>query len=468
MSGQGSSSCVVVIPAYNEGETVRDVVGQVLKFCPKVIVVDDASTDATAQEVADLPITLLRNEQNLGKGRSLWKGIQTALESGAEAVLTLDADGQHHPEDIPAMLQAGREQPNCIIIGSRLLNLSSFPFMRRMANGFANFWISWACAHVIVDSQSGFRLYPRDLFTNLRISSRKDRGFVFESEILIEGAKQGYLTMPVPIRAVYPRDARPSHYRALLDSLQIARMVTWKLISRGIYPVGFYRAFLKTRQDKARTFMLYDLAMFLFSGLLILATAGISFLWQLAHVIRTALGPQTELEAKSILVVLGARLYNGQVSVDYAKRLDKALLLWKKNPSMKVVIVGGQTDQSPFTEAQKGRAFLMDWGVPKEVIYLEDSSNHTLQNLLNARDLVARLGGPLPAFITNRYHLARCHVIAESMGWDHLLLPAEERFSLNAKVLKSLLWEAFFLHWYRVGLTWSRWTHNRRMLARIE
>ena len=141
MSGQGSSSCVVVVPAYNEGATVRDVVGRILKFCQKVIVVDDASTDATAQEVADLPITLLRNEQNLGKGRSLWKGIQTALESGAEAVLTLDADGQHHPEDIPAMLQAGREHPNAIIIGSRMLNISSFPVKRRMANEFANFWL---------------------------------------------------------------------------------------------------------------------------------------------------------------------------------------------------------------------------------------------------------------------------------------------------------------------------------------
>lgn len=467
MTGQGSS-CVVVIPAYNEGETVRDVVERVLRFCPKVIVVDDASTDATAQQVADLPITLLRNDQNLGKGRTLWKGIHTALESGAEAVLTLDADGQHHPEDIPAMLQAGREHPHRIIIGSRLLNLSSFPLLRRMANEFANFWISWACAHVIVDSQSGFRLYPRELFTNLRISGQKDRGFVFESEILIEGAKRGFLTAPVPIRAVYPRDARPSHYRALLDTLQIARMVTWKLISRGTYPVGFYRAFLKTRRDKSKTFMRYDLAMFLVSGLLIVATAGLSFLWQFAYIIRMARSPRADLDAESIPVVLGARLVNGQVSVDYANRLDQALSLWRMHPSIKIVIVGGQTDLSPFTEAQKGRSFLMDRGVSEDVIYLEDSSNHTLQNLLNARDLLARLGGPRPALVTNRYHLARCHVIAESMGWDHLLVPAEEEFSLNARTVNLLLWEAFFLHWYRVGLTWSRWTHNRRMLARIE
>jgi uncharacterized SAM-binding protein YcdF (DUF218 family) len=337
-----------------------------------------------------------------------------------------------------------------------------------MANEFANFWISWACAHVIVDSQSGFRLYPRELFTKLSISSQKDRGFVFESEILIEGAKRGYLTLPVPIAATYPRDARPSHYRALLDTLQIARMVTWKLISRGTYPVGFYRAFLKTRRDKSKTFMRYDLAMFLFSGFLILATVGLSFLWQFAYIIRMARSPWAGLDSESILVVLGARLHSGQVSVDYAKRLDRALSLWRLNPSIKFVIVGGRTDQSPFTEAQKGRNFLMDWGVPEEIIHLEDSSDHTLQNLLNARDLLVRVGGPRPALVTNRYHLARCHVIAESMGWDHLLLPAEERFSLNIRTVKNLLWEAFFLHWYRVGLTWSRWTDNRRMLARIE
>jgi hypothetical protein len=114
--------------------------------------------------------------------------------------------------------------------------------MRRFANGMANFWISWAAGHRILDTQSGFRLYPVALLKQVhgRISTR--HGFVFESEILIEAAKRDYYTKSIAVDAIYPNCARTSYYRPSQDTLLIIRMVAWKLISRGLYLQGLLRS----------------------------------------------------------------------------------------------------------------------------------------------------------------------------------------------------------------------------------
>ena len=121
------SIVAVVIPAYNEAATLRDVVERALKLMTTVIVVDDGSTDATASVVQDLPIVLLRNDGNHGKAASLWRGMQHALQMGAHAVITLDGDGQHNPEDIPRLLEASRTRPRHLIIGARLGDPPSKP-----------------------------------------------------------------------------------------------------------------------------------------------------------------------------------------------------------------------------------------------------------------------------------------------------------------------------------------------------
>ena len=179
---------VTVIPAYNEAPTLRAVVVGVLHHCPQVIVIDDGSTDSTAASVADLPITLVRNPRNLGKAASLWAGMRAALRHGASAVITLDADGQHRPEDIPRFLALAQAHPREIITGSRLAEKAAFPRKRYIANKIANFWISWAAGYAIDDSQCGFRLYPAGLLRRLDLRSE---GFVLESEILIQGASGG-------------------------------------------------------------------------------------------------------------------------------------------------------------------------------------------------------------------------------------------------------------------------------------
>lgn len=238
----------VVIPAYNEAATVRDIARRARTHAALVIVVDDGSDDGTSAAVSDLDVTVLRNPVNRGKGTSLRRGVCHALEHGAAAVVTLDGDGQHAPEDIPRLLAMAERRPGCIVIGARLIDTEAFPRRRYYANKVANFWISWAAGHPIEDSQSGFRLYPASLLRRDRIARISMPGFAFESEVLIEAARLGYESAIVPIAAIYGRQTRPSHFRPVVDILRITRMVAWKLISRGLYLQGLYRAFLRRRR----------------------------------------------------------------------------------------------------------------------------------------------------------------------------------------------------------------------------
>ncbi len=234
----------VVIPAYNEAATIRDLAERALRVCAPVIVVDDGSSDDTARMLDGLAVRLLRNEGNLGKAASLWRGAQEALTLGADAIVTLDGDGQHAPEDIPRLIAAAQQNPGSIVIGARLADRSAIPKLRYFGNRVAVFWLSWACGQHLDDSQSGFRVYPAELFRDTVIPHDRQHGFVFESEILIEAARHGHRCVTVPIAAIYRTGARISYFRHL-DTLRIVRMVAWKLLSRGLYLQGFYRAFLR-------------------------------------------------------------------------------------------------------------------------------------------------------------------------------------------------------------------------------
>lgn len=233
-----------VIPAYNEARTVADVVRRALCYLDWIIVVDDGSQDGTSKQLENLPITLLRHAQNQGKAASLWDGMCYALAQGAQAVITLDADGQHRPENIPQLVMAARHHPGTLIIAARVKNRSQAPRLRRFANGIADFWISWAAGWPISDTQSGFRLYPAALLRHLQVPHGRGHGFVFESEVLIEALRQGYTPVSVAVDAIYPAKSRPSHYRPWLDTARIVRMVAWKLLSRGLYLQGLVKSLI--------------------------------------------------------------------------------------------------------------------------------------------------------------------------------------------------------------------------------
>jgi glycosyltransferase involved in cell wall biosynthesis len=236
----------VVIPAYNEASTIREVAIGALEQVGAVIVVDDGSVDGTAGALAGLPVLLLRNSANCGKAASLVRGMEAALAAGVDAVISLDGDGQHAPRDIPKLIEAYEGDPDALVIGARLLERGNIPRERYLANRFANFWIAWAAGQPIADSQSGFRLYPAALLRSVRPRCDRAASFVFESEIVIDAGRRGIKLVAVPVQARYAPQRRRSHFRPIVDIARIVRMVAWKLLARGMDLPGLARSLRAT------------------------------------------------------------------------------------------------------------------------------------------------------------------------------------------------------------------------------
>lgn len=232
----------ILIPAYNESATIRELVQRAMAQCTLVIVVDDGSTDNTVEQLTGLDVLLLCNDRNSGKAASLVRGFRAALLQNCDFVVTLDGDLQHRPEEIPRLVSAHKQSCRDIVIAARLKQRDQAPALRRFANDFADFWVSWAAGYPIKDSQSGFRLYPRAVLDAIDIDTSANHGFVFESEILIEAANQGYYSISVAVDSIYRKHARPSHYQPTLDTARIVKMIAGRLLRRGLFVVGLLRA----------------------------------------------------------------------------------------------------------------------------------------------------------------------------------------------------------------------------------
>lgn len=231
----------ILIPAYNEKTTIRSLAERVLNICPRVIIVDDGSTDSTVLELQGLPVMLLSQPSNLGKAACLLAGFRYAAAREARCVITLDGDDQHNPLDAPRLLSAWMDNTNRIVIGARLHDRLNFPPVRYYANRIACFWISWAAGHSIADSQSGFRLYPAEIIKVALNGKVTGRRFTFESEILIQAAKYNILTLAVPILGCYPLNARVSHFRPVVDIIKIICMVASELLLQKMALKGLLR-----------------------------------------------------------------------------------------------------------------------------------------------------------------------------------------------------------------------------------
>ena len=232
----------IAIPAYNEARSIRALAQQALALCPRVIVVDDGSSDGTAAQLDGLAVAVLVHDVNRGKASSLRSAFRHALARNAQAVITLDGDGQHDPADAAHLLAAWRGHSDHIVIGSRLHDRAQFPPARWRANRVACFWISWAAGHPIADSQSGFRVYPREVMALALGGGVRSMRFTFESEVLIEAARHGHPTLAVAIAGRYPRLARPSHFRPVADIAKIVMMVARRLLRQGMAPQGLWRS----------------------------------------------------------------------------------------------------------------------------------------------------------------------------------------------------------------------------------
>ncbi|GMR19505.1 MAG: hypothetical protein BMS9Abin36_0100 [Gammaproteobacteria bacterium] len=463
----------VVIPAYNEGHTIHDVAARALKQCSRVIVIDDGSSDDTSQSLHGLSIILIQHERNTGKADSLWDGMQAAIKMGVDAVVTLDGDGQHRPEDIPRLLSVWEQNRETIIIGSRMAEKSAFPAHRYYANCTANFWVSWAAGYPIQDSQSGLRMYPTSFLRKLDIAHDSSRGFVFESEVLIAAARQGIQSKAVSIPALYHKQMRSSHFRPVADIVAITRMVAWSLISRGLYPQGLLRVVAHMLFGKFRlaTMGADGLVTLILSNFVLAMSGGISFLFTLYRVVRVAKTAAIRVNHPDWLIVLGMHLQNGRVRKEYKQRLDRSISIFEACGSCKIMLVGGMTGNSDISEAAAGRDYLLAQGIQEDDIVLEERSHHTLENLSNIRNVLLKENSPRLALITNRYHLARSVVLALGLGLSVTPCAAEARLIQDRSdwlpIAGKLLREAYYVHWYYTGKYWSKWTGNKKSLARI-
>jgi glycosyltransferase involved in cell wall biosynthesis len=210
---------IAVIPAFQAARTLAAVVGETGRHLP-VIVVDDGSTDETAVVAEAAGARVLRQEPNQGKGAALRAGFRGALEMGAAAVVTLDADGQHDPARIPAFVEAWQERHAPLIIGRR--EFGQMPAVRRLANNLGTWTFSWAVGRPIADNQSGYRLIAHPLLP--RLLESQEAGFEFEVEMITLAIRAGLAIDWVPIPTIY--DDQGSHIQPVAHVTNFLR-VAW-------------------------------------------------------------------------------------------------------------------------------------------------------------------------------------------------------------------------------------------------
>ena len=268
----------VVIPTYNNGKTVLDVVRKVSEYCEDIIVVNDGSTDETAKvletltieapqaetqttktqsietplsgdtpQVVETPqtiethgraslhtnITIVTHPVNKGKGKALTTGFQAAMDKGFRYAITMDADGQHYASDLPAFVEALATHPDTLIVGSRQFDQPNMPQKNTFANRFSNFWFTVHTGKKIPDTQTGYRLYPIDKMGKMKLLSSR---YETELALLVRSAWRGISIYPIPINVYYPpEEERVSHFRPGPDFLRISLLNTFFTFAAILY-----------------------------------------------------------------------------------------------------------------------------------------------------------------------------------------------------------------------------------------
>ena len=212
----------VLIPAYREERRIAAVVREVRDYCPDVIVVDDGSPDDTAKAAAEAGATVLEHVHNQGKGAALQTGFDHARAHGYDLAITLDADGQHAPSDIPAFLQAYERTRSPVLVGNRMNDIAAMPPLRRFVNRFMSDLLSRVMGQHVPDSQCGFRLYHRSAFPQ-DAPGAHSRRYAAESEILLRLSLQGCKIGAVTIQTIYGQEK--SKVNPLTDTFRFFLML---------------------------------------------------------------------------------------------------------------------------------------------------------------------------------------------------------------------------------------------------
>ena len=236
----------VVIPTYNNGGTIGRVVEETLAECDDVIVVNDGSTDETAAILSTIEgITLVTLTENSGKGAALKAGFRKALDMGFASAITLDGDGQHYPREIGRFLEANREHPGALIVGSRDVDNIDRSKGSNFANRFSNFWFWVQTGRRLSDTQTGYRLYPLKKLYGLRLLTSR---YEAELELLVFASWHGTDIVEIPIDVYYPpQEERVSHFRPGMDFARISVLNTVLCFLAVVYglPLRLWRWVMK-------------------------------------------------------------------------------------------------------------------------------------------------------------------------------------------------------------------------------
>lgn len=223
---------LIVIPLYNHAATVREVARRCLEVHGRVLVVDDGSTDGGGETLEGLDVQLLRHEVNRGKGMAIRTAALEAARQGMTHILTIDADGQHDPADIPRILEVLERDPLSIVVGKRNFDTDNVPGSSRFGRKFSNFWLRVQTGQSLEDTQSGFRAYPLEVFETLRFMASR---YAFEIEVLVKAAWAGVPLHDADIRVYYPPpDKRISHFDKIRDNLRLTVLNTYLTLRSAI------------------------------------------------------------------------------------------------------------------------------------------------------------------------------------------------------------------------------------------
>lgn len=216
----------VVLPTYNNAGTLLHIIKELLSYTHNIIVVNDGSTDDTANILSKLQnIEIVSYTPNQGKGLALQRGFQYAEAKGYDYAITLDSDGQHYPKDLLTFIQSMQEHAGALMIGARNMDQAHIPGKSTFGNKFSNFWFWVETGIQLPDTQSGYRLYPLRVINNKRYFSSK---YEFEIEAPVRAAWSGTPVIAVPVSVYYPpASERVSHFRPLKDFTRISILNTF-------------------------------------------------------------------------------------------------------------------------------------------------------------------------------------------------------------------------------------------------
>lgn len=215
-----SENVLAIIPAFNEARLIGDVVVHTRPYVAEVVVVDDGSADDTGKIAQVAGATVLRHEQNRGKGASIVTGLEYFGRSGFEFAVFLDADGQHDPSEIPKFIEVARRVGAGMVVGTRMSDVTDMPRIRLWTNRFTSWLTGKLARQQVPDSQCGYRLVARRVIGDLRLSTAR---FETETEILIQAGRAGHRIASVPVRTIYVA-GRQSHIRPLRDTVRFFRL----------------------------------------------------------------------------------------------------------------------------------------------------------------------------------------------------------------------------------------------------